>query len=139
MRRILGLIPLVVVTLAGCAGPSPSAPALPGMPAGPALSVANGATVPVAVVVNGTLVETVEALTTEDPIHVTLPVLPWTVEARSPSGRVLATLTVSAADYGSSTSGKFARADLACGRLDVWSGPRVLGPAFSPDPSKPCD
>lgn len=96
-------------------------------------------TATVAIAVNGTLVETVAPGTTEDPIPATLPARPWTVEARSPSGRVLATMTVSASDYISSTGGRFSCADLACGRLDVWSGPPVLGPTFSPDPSKPCD
>lgn len=105
----------------------------------PAISVANGTTVPVAIAVNGTVVETVPVGTTEDPIHATLPARPWTVEARSPSGRVLATMTVSANDFISSTSGKAVREDHACGRLDVWSGPPLLGPMFSPDPSKPCD
>lgn len=55
------------------------------------------------------------------------------------SGRVLATLTVHVQDVISNTPGDGVREDLACGRLDLWSGPPMLGPMPSPDPSKPCD
>jgi hypothetical protein len=142
MCRLLGLTAAVAIALSACAGPSatasPSASPAP-MTAQPAVSVANGTTVPVAIAVNGTVVGTVPAGSTEDPIPAALPARLWTVEARSPSGRVLATLTVSATDYVSNSSGKAVREDLACGRLDLWSGPPLLGPMFSPDPSKPCD
>jgi hypothetical protein len=144
VRRLLGLTATVAIALAACAGPSatpsPSTtPAPTPTPVLPVISVANGTTIPVAIAVNGTVVETVAAGTTEDPLRASLPARPWTVEARSPSGRVLATMTISVTDYISSTSGKLARADLACGRLDVWSGPPALGPMFIADPSKPCD
>jgi hypothetical protein len=138
VRQLLGLTAAVVIALSACAGPSatPSSSTTPAStPLAPAISVANGTTVPVASAVNGTVLETLPPGTTEDPIHATLPARPWTVEARSPSGRVLATLTVSAAD-----SGRLAGADLACGRLEIWSGAPVAGqPTFIPDPSKPCD
>jgi len=143
MRRLLGLTATVAIALSACAGPSATpSPATTPAPASvaPAISVANGTTVPVAIAVNGTVLETLPPGTTEDPLHATLPARPWTVEARSPSGRVLATLTVSATDYLSSTSGRFAGEDLACGRLWIWSGAPVGGgPTFIPDPSKPCD
>jgi glucose/arabinose dehydrogenase len=140
--RLLGLTATVAIALAACAGASatPSSSTTPApTPVLPVLSVANGTTIPVAIAVNGTVVETVAAGTTEDPLRASLPTRPWTVEARSPSGRVLATMTISVTDSISSTSGKLARADLACGRLDVWSGPPALGPMFIADPSKPCD
>ena len=53
--------------------------------------------------------------------------------------KVISTLTVGATDDISSTSGRAVRADLSCGRLDVWSGPPLLGPMYSPGPSGDCE
>jgi len=66
-----------------------------------------------------------------------LPPLPWYVEARSESGRVLVSMTVRPGDVFATmypdghgeTRGAAVRADLSCGRLDVWSGPPMSGPA----------
>jgi hypothetical protein len=139
VRRLLGLTVAAAIALSACASVTSSSIAPASAPVFPSISVANGTTISVAIAVNGTVMETVAPGTTEDPIPATLPARPWTVEARSPTGRVLATMTVGATDDITSTSGRFARADLACGRLDVWSGPPVLGPTFIPDASKPCD
>jgi len=137
MRRLLGLTATVAIALAACAGPS--ATASPLTPS-PALNVANATTVPVAIAVNGTVLETVPVGATEVPIKAALPALPWTVEARSPSGRVLATLTVSAADDISATTSVGAFEHLACGQLDLWAGgPRGDAPIPSLASPKPCD
>jgi len=144
--RLIGTAATVVALLvAGCAGQdvtalrTPAAPPTPA-PSGETFSVANGTTVPVAIAVNGTVIETVPEGTTEDPIKAPVPPRPWTVEARSPSGRVLATMTVAANDYLSSTSGRIGSADLACGTIVLWAGaPYAGGPSSVPDPSKPCD
>jgi hypothetical protein len=130
---LLRVIAVAVVACGVAPTPTPTSLLLP------TISVANGTTVPVATTINGVQVGTVPPGTTEDPIPATLPARPWIVEARSSSGRVLATLTVSAEDSISANSGVAVREDLACGRLDLWSGPPLLGPMFSPDPSKPCD
>ena len=139
--RGLGWVAAAVVAIfvSACAAAAPTqAPSA--SPAGATFSVANGTTVPVAIAVNGTIVETVPAGTTEDPIKASVPARPWTVEARSPSGRVLATMTVAANDYLSSTSGRIGSADLACGTIVIWAGaPFSGGPSSVPDPSKPCD
>jgi hypothetical protein len=74
-----------------------------------------------------------------------LPALPWAIEARSPSGRVLTSLTVNSGDVWQVTfpdgsvgsKGDAARVDLSCGRLDIWSGPPLAGPA--PGPGSPGD
>ena len=66
-----------------------------------------------------------------------LPALPWSVAVRTPSGRELTTLTVHEGDVaetsspggGGSSRGVAARVDLSCGRLDVWAGPPIAGPA----------
>jgi hypothetical protein len=112
------------------------------------LSISNGTTILVTLVVNGTVVETVAPGGHENPVKAALPSLPRSIETRSPSGRVLSRLTVNAGDVVSTTpdasghsmsKGDAVRADLSCGRLDVWSGLPLLGPMFVPDPSKPCD
>jgi len=74
-----------------------------------------------------------------------LPPMPWTVDARSPSGRLLTTITahredIRQVDLGNGAtqmSGSGARVDLSCGRLDVWVGVRPLGPV--PGPGTPGD
>ncbi len=133
--QIIGLAIVTAWLAAGChAAASPTPPAA----SRPPLSISNETSIPVTLVVNGSVVETVAPGDRQDPITATLPARPWTIEARSPSGRVLSTLTVSATDYISATSGRAVRADLSCGRLDVWSGPPLLGPMFSPGPPGDC-
>ncbi len=127
--------PLVVAALvAACGGPTMS----PGL----TLSVANGTTITVSLVVNGALVTTVAPGVTEDPVKATLPGLPWKVETRSPSGRTLSMMTVKAGDttatadsHGQTWTGDVVRVALSCGRLAVWAGPQIEGPAeWSPEP-----
>lgn len=70
-----------------------------------------------------------------------LPNLPWRVEARSPSGRVLQSLTVQPGELraGSMTSGSI---DLACGNLELWVGDFIqksLPPAPTPEQPEACD
>lgn len=131
----------LALALTGCAaGPTPAPPA--------PLNIANGTSIPVTLVVNGVVVETVPPGGFQDPVAGSLPPLPWSVETRAPSGRVLSRLTVKAGDVvyttpdasgHSSATGDAVRVDLSCGRLDVWSGPPMLGPAFVPGPSGDCD
>jgi hypothetical protein len=111
-----------------------------------ALSIQNGTTITVTLVVNGTTVETVPLGTQESPIKAAIPALPWNVETRSPSGRVLSTMTVREGDATQTTlanggiehQGDFARADLSCGRLDVWAGDvRPIGPPPDQNASYP--
>ncbi len=118
----------------GAAGSSASRSPTPS----PGLSIANGTTLTVTLVVNGTMVGTFAPGVERDPIPATdLPALPWNVEARSPSGRVLTSMTVRPGDVWQtslpngegSARGDGARVDLSCGRLDIWSGPPMLGPA----------
>jgi hypothetical protein len=118
------------------------------------LSINNTTTLVVTLVVNGTAVGTFPPGTCrgchgDDGIPVNeLPPLPWSVEARSPSGRLLVAMTVYAGSYFSTMSpdgrgsdrGVAARIDLSCGRLDIWAGPPISGPI--PPPSFPpgdCD
>lgn len=109
------------------------------------LAVSNGTTLAVTVAVNDEVIRTIPPHTGASIDPSDLPPLPWKVEARSPSGRVLVSLTVRPGDVqetttpegGSSHKGSAARVDLSCGRLDIWSGPPLFGPM--PGPGTPGD
>jgi hypothetical protein len=111
------------------------------------LAVNNTSTLTVSLVVNGTLIASLDPGTclgcTEDsavPASL-LPPLPWQAEVRSPSGRVLLSLSIKAGDVeyeSNSARGRTARVDLSCGRIDLWSGPPPLGPAAGPGTSGDC-
>jgi hypothetical protein len=140
-RRFAAIV-LAVCTagvLAGCqAAPSP-VPSAAASPAGPPLSISNGTSIPVMLAINGSVIEIVPPGDRQDPITASLPPRPWAIETRSPGGRVLSVLSVGVNDYVSDTMGRAVRVDLTCGRLDVWSGPPLLGPTFIPGPSGDCD
>ena len=111
----------------------------------PALGLDNGTTLPVTIVVNGALIETVPPRTQRFIEQDSLPEMPWQVEARSPTGRVLLTLDVAlgvvwetAGPNGAvSLHGAANRVDLSCGRLDLYAGPPLIGPM--PGPGEPGD
>jgi hypothetical protein len=101
------------------------------------LGISNETTLTVTLVVNGAVIATFAPGTASSAISAPLPDLPWMVEARSPSGRVLTSLTVHAGDVTStegpdgmsSSRSDGARVDLSCGRLDIWAGMPMNGPA----------
>jgi hypothetical protein len=113
------------------------------------LGIANGTTLTVSLFVNGQLVADSPPNApgpTIDPNS--LPPLPWTVEARSPTGRVLTSMTVEPGEVRTATgpdgqisySGTIGRVDLSCGRLTIWAGDAVpSGPAPPPSPGSPGD
>lgn len=103
------------------------------------LSISNGTTLPITLRVNGQRIGPFAPGTQQDPIDpASLPPAPWHVEALTPSGRVLLTMDVKPGDVWrttpdaqgrSSSRGAAARADLSCGRLDLWSVFPMGGPA----------
>ena len=102
--------------------------------------VSNDTTITVSVAVNGTAVRIVQPRTQETLLVRDLPPQPWVVEARTTSGRVLSSMTVRPGDVqesGNVLKGDAVRVDLSCGRLDMWSGPPLLGPF--PGPGTPSD
>jgi hypothetical protein len=145
MRRALLVAALLGLVVACTADRPPSASEHPD------LGVSNGTTLTVTLVVNGQPVATFEPgqpVPTIDPTR--LPDLPWAVEARSPSGRVLTSMRVKPGDVSSTTgpgdetrsSGTFGRVDLSCGSLRIWagfppSGPAPASPAGSPGDCAP--
>lgn len=115
----------------------------------PALGISNGTTLDVTLFVNGVRVGEYPAGGPPPVIRsADLPSLPWTVEARSASGRVLTSMRVEPGQVGSTTgpdgrvvtSGVFGRVDLSCGRLTIWAGDsQPSGPAPPESPGQPGD
>lgn len=115
----------------------------------PVLGIENGTTLAVTLIVNGQAVGTDLPGTGLAPIDFgKLPPLPWTVEARSPSGRVLTSMTVRAGDVSATTdpngnwgsTGTIGRIDLSCGRITIFAGYETpSGPAPGPSPGHPGD
>jgi hypothetical protein len=136
------VVMLLVLGLAGCLSAfSPSAR--------PNLGISNGTALTVTLFVNGQRIDDFRGggpYPTINPVE--LPPLPWNVEARSPSGRVLTAMRVEAGDVRSATpgtgeierSGVFGRVDLSCGRLTIWAGDvQPSGPAPAASPGAPGD
>jgi hypothetical protein len=145
-RAVLALRWLALSALAsGCSLLPSAAPAGPTPPPGSVvvppdqmdLGINNGTTLPVSLVVNGTAVRQVDPGQAPVLTAAQLPALPWAVEVRSPSGRVLVGMTVRPgdvwtrqnADGSSEAKAAGARVDLSCGRIDIWSLIQMGGPA----------
>ena len=112
------------------------------------LHVANGTRLALSIVVNGQPVALAAAKDSKDIPVAALPALPWTVEARSVSGRVVLAFTVEPgsivddrnADGSRTHRAPGARADLSCGRLDMYPGSTpMLGPAPGPGVAGDCE
>lgn len=141
---------LVAVIFAGCAspGPTPEATTAVPIPNEPSpttqvdsdsllgLGIWNETSVPVTLAVNGQIIETVPAQGPEHTIVAPLPSMPWTIEARSPSGRVLTQLDVEQAQIN-----RVAWVVLSCGEIILWYGQATSGgPSFAlPKASGDCD
>jgi hypothetical protein len=135
-RKAVALFAGITLVVAACADVAPTNP-LQGMGGGwnvvPAdamsLSISNGTTLTVTLLVNGQLVRSVGPGAVADAFPAsTLPGLPWAIEARTSSGRLLISLTIKAGDVleqptlgGFTSKGPWTQAVLSCGRLDVWS------------------
>ena len=140
MRLLVGLLLVLFIAACGLA-PTP--------PPRVSLGISNGTTLTVTLFVNGQRVADVPAggpAPTIDPAA--LPQLPWSVEARSPSGRVLTSMRVEPGQIRSTTgpagdaqhTGVLGRVDLSCGRLTIWAGDeQPSGPAPVPSPGTPGD
>ena len=128
---------LLGATVLACAAPLASPAPLSSVSG--QISVDNGTSIAITVAVNGTQVAQVPPGTRQSPISATLAGRPWTVEARSPSGHVLASFTA-APDAAISDQASIGDVEfLTCGQLVVWAGAPMLD---APRPSgtlKPCD
>ena len=153
--KLLGIVFWAAIALVACAptiaSPNPTTrPAEPTQLAGrPVLGARNGSTLSVTVTVNGAVVGTVQPSAVMPPLDfANLPPFPWTVEARSPSDRVLTSMTVDSGyvTLGTDPNGNlgssftFGRVDLSCGRVTIWAGySELFGPAPAPSAGSPGD
>ena len=111
------------------------------------LEIANGTTISVVLLVNGSVVRTVSPYSAEKMTPDQLPPLPWSVEARSPHSRTLVSLTVRPGDVRRTELPNGAveyvspgtRVDLSCGTIDIWSGTPMIGPLPGPGHPGDCD
>ncbi len=108
------------------------------------LAISNQTTLPVTLVVNGRVIGNFGAGEAQDPIEPSrLPPPPWMIEIETASGRALLSLQVqtpgSRAVPGGGVVGSGQRVYLSCGRLEVWSGPPLLGPGGRPPSYPPGD
>jgi hypothetical protein len=143
MRRgvIVRLI-LVAVMLTGC---GPIVPVGVGSSASVApdgnVHVKNGTTLDVSIVVNGLSIGTLRAGDETTIESSRLPPLPWAVEARSPSGRVILPWNVAVGQIQKALDGSgasSATATLTCGVLRMWIG-AAIDPGPDPNPPDSCD
>lgn len=131
---LFGSIAVLLGTLAACGPRAGRTPETSGLSAYH-LNIDNGTTLTLSVEVNGSGVARVPPQTFFE-VNRSLPEMPWTVTARTPSGRVVLELLVdessisatTAPDGHTSISGAGTRVDLSCGRLDIWVGAPLLGP-----------
>jgi hypothetical protein len=145
-RRFAALV--CIVPLAGLLGACGLIPGLGAPPARPVgVEVSNGTDLEVALVVNGKDTWIVPAHG-QTPGPITAEILgpmPWTVDARTSTGRLLTSMVVHDGDVQhvdlgngrSSSRSVLARVDLSCGRLDMWAGTPASGPV--PGPGVPGD
>jgi hypothetical protein len=122
---------------------------LPGPSSRVNLGVSNGTTLAVSLFVNGQFVNAFVPGQPAPPIDTSvLPPLPWRVEARSASGRLLTSMHIEPGQVGGTTqpggfseyTGTMGRVDLSCGRLTIWGGDmEPSGPAPPPNPGVPGD
>jgi hypothetical protein len=111
------------------------------------LEVSNGTTMPVVLTVNGAPGRPIPAGQVANLGIADLGPLPWFAQARTVSGRVLLETTVRPgdvwtqenADGSGESKGDGARVDLSCGRIDIWSGTPMMGPAPGPGVPGDCD
>ena len=133
-RRTLGPLVAVLVLAACSASPTENLPPL---------GISNGTTLTVSLYVNDVLVAVAPPTGPQPSVNVAaLPQLPWTVEARSPSGRVLTSMHIVAGQVwasGNVSQSTAGRVDLTCGRLDIYAGAPPLGPAPLPSSGTPGD
>ncbi len=115
-------VALLAVGLAACATATPTPVPVP-------ISLDNGTTIPITVTVNGTELATEPAGGVARLGSGGLPERPWTVEARTPTGRVLLSITVGPRAALSDQSSVGDVAFLSCGEIALWAGgPRPDAP-----------
>ncbi len=110
--------------------------------------VNNGTTLDVAIIVNGSIARVVNGGASASMPATTLGALPWAIEAKTSSGRVLASMEVSAgstgctqdpAGGGTSCRGVVRQVDLSCGRFEMYTNGSGFSGGPAPGPGTPGD
>ena len=144
-RLRISAVALVAMAVAACGSLFPTPPGSPTFNA--EIQVVNDTKLAVTIGVNGADLGVVPAHEATTIPSSALPAKPWSVEARSPSGRVLLAFTVQPGEVTRTTTpdgvttmtGAGSRADLSCGRLDVTVGGPMMGPVHAPNAGAPGD
>ncbi len=108
---------------------------------GDSLSYSNETTISIDLLVNGAKVATMAPGSDGNIPGIRLPAEPWAVQAQTSGGRVLSSMTVRPGDVVEASNyekGDAVRVDLSCGRLDIWVGAPLNGPAPQPGKSGDC-
>jgi hypothetical protein len=122
---VLRLVLAIGLIAIGCSTP-------PASPRPTSIGGLNSTPVAISVVVNGSNAVVLAPVSRASVLEARLPPLPWSVQLRLPSGKVIGTLNVSA-DFPDGAT--FTTTDLSCGRVMVWVGTEpASGPA---PPSQP--
>jgi hypothetical protein len=136
---------LLAMVLAGCRAMPGVGPADPASI--PAFGATNGTRLDIGLFVNGQLVAKLSPGQSIDPSTTPMPPLPWSVEARSATGRVLGSTSV---QPGGATcipveggvercSGALILVTLVCGRFEFFAGTVPSIPAPMPGVGEPCE
>ena len=143
--RLVAVATFLVTVVAACG-------AIPGVgPADPAsipdFGATNGTQLDIGLFVNGQLVAKLAPGQAIDPTTTPMPPLPWSVEARSATGRVLGSTRVEPgsatctpnAQGGETCSGALILVTLVCGRFVFFAGTVPAIPAPMPGIGDPCE
>jgi hypothetical protein len=120
--------------------PQPTGPRITTPPDEYEIDVGNDTDLTLALDVNGATVTTVHAHGGAGIPAAQLPPLPWDIRLRTSTGRIVLSLAAHAGDLWREPCGNNvlgARADLSCGRLDLYIKVPMLGPV--PGPGTPGD
>ena len=103
------------------------------------IHVANGTSIIVTLVVNGSPGRQIEPGVVFIP-RSQLPTLPWSIDGLTPGGRVAISLDVDPVDWTAApgqsqvpVNGQSAWVSLSCGELEIWVGERPILPTLGPD------
>jgi hypothetical protein len=124
-----GVFALVAVFLVACRGPVLPSGVVPDDQM--SFTAGNYTDRVLELVVNGAPVAELAAASQQELTAGKLPALPWRVEIRLPTGRRLLELTIGSGSVTRTATGSVspgARADLSCGRIEIWSGYPLIGP-----------
>src|SRR5262245_7967766 len=136
------IVALVVDACGAIPGVGPADPA-----SIPSFGATNGTKLDIGLFVNGQLVAKLSPGQSIDPSTTPMPPLPWRVEARSATGRVLGSATVEPggatctpnAQGGQSCSGALILVTLVCGRFEFFAGTVPALPAPELGAGDPCE